>query len=572
MTSFEQPEASLLVEHLLPSLLGLYHAPTLDYGERNGFFGELCTTLERLHTRLTVISSPPQDLRRDPQYPWIWRYVSHFRVGRERHAVQHAKLWAFHWRIGEEEHVELHVSSTNLTLSAFRAQLQAGWRVILPLERRPSRELRRTWGDLIPFLGALGTAAGDVASQRLQSLIALLSRARCPEGITFVASVPGQKGPSRQLARLRATHLHILVPTVGDWNVDTLTDWFADTGIPAKRTCLKWIAGTHPWAAASGWVLTPAAKESIERAGAKLHCLPDDIQLADQHRDGDPRWGHAKLYLLLAGQKRWLLVTSANWSTSAWGAGKLAPRNFEIGVLFRSSWTGFEPHRTSFSPPETTPFCIDRTETEFCGSALVWAEVRWDGEVISILARSTDQVAPIEAVVTFSNGSEGAVTLVDGGALMPWNDLRHPPCVAKCTQGAGVLVVDVVDLRSSTKFAESPLPEVDPTKDQALREAFLLQRYNGPVMDIDSIFGTGNDGKAANGTASEADYSVLAWIQSRAAFKVVDAWRTALDATSDDATREWIYADGRGLQAIFQRRKTHGDRLAADEIAWRLGE
>jgi hypothetical protein len=570
MTSFEQPEASLLVEHLLPSLLGLYHAPTLDYGERNGFFGELCTTLERLHTRLTVISSPPQDPRRDPQYPWIWRYVSHFRVGRERYAIQHAKLWAFHWRIGEEEHLELHVSSTNLTLSAFRMQLQAGWQVILPLEKRPSRELRRTWADIIPFLEALGAAAGEIATQRIQGLVALLSRARCPEGITFVASVPGQKGASRQLAKLQASHLHILVPTVGNWNGQTLSDWFADTGISAKRTCLKWIAAAHPWAATSGWAMTHAAKESIGRAGTKLHCLPDNVQLANQHRDGDPRWSHAKLYLLAAGQKRWLLVTSANWSTSAWGAGKLAPRNFELGVLFRSSWSGLERHRTLFSPPETTPFCVDRSEAEFDLSTLEWAEVKWDGEVISFLARSSDTVSPIGAVVTFSNGSEAAIILVDGEAAMPWNDPRLPPCVAKCAQGTSVLMIDVVDLRASTKFAESPLPEVDPEKDEALREAFLLQRYNGPAVDIDSIFGISKDREPAHGTASGADYSVLAWLQSRAAFKVVDAWRAALDAASDDATREWIYADGYGLLSIFQRRMAHGDRLAAEEIAWRL--
>ena len=128
MTSFDQPDAGLLVEHLLPSLLGASYSLSQDLQERTLFFGELGTALEVLHGRLTIISSPPRSAREDSQYPWLWRYVSRFIVGAKSRAVQHAKLWAFHWKVNDEEHLELHVSSTNLTTSAFKAQLQTARR------------------------------------------------------------------------------------------------------------------------------------------------------------------------------------------------------------------------------------------------------------------------------------------------------------------------------------------------------------------------------------------------------------------------------------------------------------
>jgi len=136
MTSFEQPDPGLLVEHLLPSLLGGSYSLSHELQERTLFFGELGTALEMLHGRLTVISSPPRAAREDSQYPWLWRYVSHFIVGAESRAVQHAKFWAFHWKVNDREYLELHVSSMNLTIAAFKAQMQAGWLVMLPLGER----------------------------------------------------------------------------------------------------------------------------------------------------------------------------------------------------------------------------------------------------------------------------------------------------------------------------------------------------------------------------------------------------------------------------------------------------
>ena len=337
MTSFEQPDAGLLVEHIFPSLLGTSYSLSQEFRERNLFFGELGSALMSLHDRITVISSPPRAAREDSQYPWLWRYVSHFTVGAEGHAVQHAKLWAFHWKVGDKEHLELYVSSTNLTLSAFKSQLQAGWRATVELEERASSSTRKSWGELVPFLQALGASAGSVAAQRLQRLVTLLGRATCPQDVDFVASIPGRRGAAHQLAALQPSEIHVLCPTIGDWNAGTLAAWCADVGITPKRVRLKWISEAHPWATTPGWALSKSSFDILNSSGVMLDCVPKEARLTEKHREGDERWSHGKLYLLRNRRKRMLLVTSANWSASAWGAGRVPPRNFELGVAFESN-------------------------------------------------------------------------------------------------------------------------------------------------------------------------------------------------------------------------------------------
>lgn len=568
MTSFEQPDASLLVEHLLPSLLGARHSLSQELQERNLFFGELGTALETLRGRLTVISSPPRGAREDSQYPWLWRYLNHFNVGSEARAVQHAKLWAFHWKIDDEEALELHVSSTNLTSSAFKSQLQAGWQVMLPLGERASQSTRRTWGGLAQFLEALGASAGAVASTRLLRLVTLLGRVECPADVKFVASVPGQKSAARQLAEFEPSEIHVLTPTIGEWNERTLAAWSADVGVALKKVHLKWISEAHPWAATSGWALSKAASKNLQSSGVQLDCLPKEVRFSEEHRDGDQRWSHAKLYLLRSRRRRLLLVTSANWSAAAWGAGRTAPRNFELGVVIESEWTDLEALREQFDPPETAPFCVDRIEDEERMSALEWAEASWDGRRITLRARSTDSVAPINVIVTFTGRTQESLPLVNGQASMPWNDAERTPLAARFVQGVAVMEVDVLDIRPPSEFARTPLPEVDPAEEKALREAFLLQRYGGPAVETEP---RGGEGRKVAGSARAGDYGVQAWIEARAAFSVVDKWRAALDeAASDFPRREQVRNDGEALRALFARREGPGPSLVAEELAWRL--
>jgi hypothetical protein len=322
-----------------------------------------------------------------------------------------------------------------------------------------------------------------------------------------------------------------------------------------------------------GWALSTAALETLESNGVQLECLPIEARFTEQHRDADLRWSHAKLYLLRSRRKRRLLLTSANWSFAAWGAGKDSPRNFELGVLFEPEWTELETLGEPFDPPDIRPFCVDRTDEEDNESALGWAEASWNGKRILLRARSTNLDTPITALVTFTGSSEDGISLVDGAAVLSWKDPEHTPLTARFTQGSEMLAVDVLDLRRPTEFAETPLPEVDPAVAKALREAFLLQRYGGPVVDPETIPGLGGADRPPAAGAPATDYSVQAWLDARTAFNVVDQWRAALAEAAGDPVRvERVRLDGEELHSLYARRKGPAAGLVVEELSWRLDE
>lgn len=571
MTSFEQPDAGLLVEHLLPSLLGTSHSLSHNLQERTLFFGELGTALEALHDRITVISSPPREARGASQYPWLWRYVNHFIVGAESRAVQHAKLWAFHWKVDDEEILELHVSSTNLTASAFKAQVQAGWQVKLSLGTRTTASTRKSWGELVPFLEALGASAGSAATKRIQRLVKLLGRVGCPDGVTFIASIPGGKSAARQLKRFEVSEIHVLAPTIGEWDEGTLSAWGGDIGVALRKIHLMWISTKHPWAESAGWALSTKASKTLEANGVQVECLPNEARFTKQHTDSDQRWSHAKLYLLRSRRKFRLLVTSANWSVSAWGAGKLRPRNFELGVLFESAWTDLEAIGEPFDPPDTFPFCVDRVEEEGQSSSLEWAEATWDGSRIELRARSADPTTPITTTISLSDGLERDHPLVGDVAAVPWKDPERTPFSARFKQGRALLEVDIIDLRLPADFARTPLPEVDPDLAEVLREAFLLQRYGGLGVDSESIQDLSGERRPLAVVAPATDYSVQAWTDARAAFNVVDQWCAALhEAKAEPMLLERVRLDGQRLRALYARREGPAACLVVEEFDWRI--
>ena len=570
MTSFEQPDAGLLVEHLLPSLLGMSYSLSQEVQEQTLFFGELGTALEALHGKITVISTPPRGTREDSQYPWLWRYVGHFTVGAVSREVQHAKLWAFHWTVDDDEFLELHVSSTNLTMSAVKGQIQAGWQKTLQLKSRPHASIRKSWGELMPFLEALGISAGSVASSRVQRLIALLDRVECPADVTFIASIPGGRSAASQLKQFKTSEVHVMTPTIGDWNNRTLKNWSNDVGIAIKQVRLKWISTQHPWAESAGWTLSAKAKTVLETHGVNVECLPNGARFTKQHLEADARWSHAKLYLLRSKKKRRLLVTSANWSASAWGAGNTAPRNFELGVVFESTWSDLETIAQKFEPPNTVPFCVERTEADEDSSSLEWAEATWDGKHIVLRARSKNATAQIIAVIGFSSGFEQEHALAGDVASVSWDEAERTPLIVIFKQGDDILEVDVIDLRLAKEFAKTPLPEVDPTLAATLREAFLLQRYGGPAVDIDAI-STLRGKRLPSVVTPVADYSVHEWNEARAAFHIVDQWSAALDkAKVDPMLLERVRLDGHELRTLYARREGPAASLVAEELGWRI--
>jgi hypothetical protein len=574
MTSFERPEDELLVEYFLPSLLNT--GPTLSQNihERNLFFGELGSALQRLRSRITVISSISRGERSQQKYPWLWRYVDHFTVGSKVKEIQHAKLWAFHWKSKEGEMLELHISSTNLTSSALRNQLQAGWRVILPLERGASISKRQTWGALIPFLGSLGSSAGTVAASRIQRLIALLGRTECPDGVTIIASVPGKSSAAKQLAKFAPSEIHVFTPTIGEWNTRTLDAWCRDIGLGCAKNKihLKWIPEDHPWASRSGWSLSSSSAETLVNEGIKFDCLPNEIGFMKHHGGDDLRWSHAKLYLFRCYRKWRLMVTSANWSASAWGAGHISPRNFELGVIFETKWKDFSDLVQPFNPPSTAPFCIDIVNDEEHNLKIEWAEARWDGRSIELHARTSNHTLPIAVKIKFHGGEERCIVLSKGMAVFQWIYSDRPPVSANFEQEDEVIQVDILDLRPPSEFAKTPLPEVDPDVEEDLRNAFLLQQYGG-CSDPELVIGNMHIGGYLAASVPNSDYSVKAWIEIRAAFLVLDNWSEALKETEDESQqREQVLFDGKCLKDIFSRILNAGDKIILDEIDWRLRE
>jgi hypothetical protein len=140
-----------------------------------------------------------------------------------------------HWTPTDEpDHLEIVVSSANLTKAAFQGQLQGAWRAYIEMQPRASEARVAGWGVLRDFLRALASSSGHPT--RLDAFVALLSRAECPAGVTFVASVPGKhsKQALRRtpwgavgLTRIAApgpgtVSVSVLAPYVGAWSADSL--------------------------------------------------------------------------------------------------------------------------------------------------------------------------------------------------------------------------------------------------------------------------------------------------------------------------------------------------------------
>jgi len=205
----------------------------------------------------------------------------------------------------------------------------------------------------------------------------------------------------------------------------------------------------------------------------------------------------------------------------------------------------------------------------------VWAEASWDGTGISLQARSTDLITPITAVITITTSSLEKLPLVNGSAVVPWQDSKRTPLTARFTQGAETLEVDILDLRAPGQFDKTPMPEVDPEIAIALREAFLLQRYGGPAVDADSIPGLGGEQRSPDIGTPRTDYSVQAWVDARNGFDVVDQWRKALnEAESEVSTRPEhrarILQDGNELRDLYARHESAAVGLVAEEFSWRI--
>lgn len=648
-TTYDRPDERLLVEHLLPLLLKLSREPDGAGVERQFFLLELDRRLKQLHDKIVVISSTVReeavdaDTENGGTYGWIWRSIRHLTVGSQRKAVQHAKLWLLHWGAADgdgQEQLEIVVSSSNLTMSAFKGQLQAGWRACLPLHSQRSEPRLRGWGMLPNFLAELANSAGD--GDRLAGFAELLARADCPDGVSFVACVPGTH--SRQVLRRtpwgsaglgavapagRGTvGVSILSPYVGSWRADGLRRWTAAFDGAPDRIDLVWIDKHHPWARLGRWLLPKATHSALVEAGATLRQFrhesddPDGSdRFHDDHRHTDDRWSHAKVYGLRRGNSRRLLVTSANFSTAAWGSegpnGDLTIENFELGVCLDGYAWPFED-LDAFDNPEDAATVSQQPSRG--SAAITWAQADWDGKHVKIDCRC-ESAASLEGEIR--SGKEWTPIAkwnvqADGrlrSAKVSWRDAETTPSTVRLTCGAETVCVDVFDLRPSPEREQSVPPEVDADLAEEMRDALLFEQYEGRAApdfddgksddessavsdDVDENTGddsedvTSEDAAAVGGELEEPggavgrndSYAVPAFVLARRYLTVVDNWADRVGRVAGKTAaafeREWLRRDGELLVDAFGRQakrdekagpaRAIGARLAAEELSLRL--
>jgi hypothetical protein len=616
-TTYDRPDERLLAEHLLPSLLRLGHEPDGEGIERQYFLLELNRRLRQLHDRIVVISSNTQEESSDLEQPesgtygWIWRYIRQATVGRDRKAVQHAKLWLLHWGSVENdsEYLEVVISSTNLTRAAFRTQLQAAWRVCIELQPKASSQRLQRWGILPHFVEALFRSAGE--STHFERYRDLLARAVCPGGISFVASVPGShsKQSLRKLAWGAAglgtvaplgrgpVRAEVLCPFVGSWTESSLDRWCAKFGGSPRHLSLIWIDKEHPWARERHWLLPVPAYRSLKQAGSSLRYLPHpngvdkaDFRFHEEQRPADDRWSHAKLYLLRRGTSRRLLLTSANFSEAAWGIeksdGELTIENFELGVCIEQASWPFE-HLAGF-PSDVTPATV-LVVPSFRIPNISWARANWNGKKVSVSLRCE----PTKTVKGEVIGNGKRVSIASGldatrahfrSINVSWMDSRKPPSWVRLICEGQRMDVAVFDERKTLESENIDPKELGEGINQQMQDDLLFEQYGGNIAVEEDGVVNGDvsvaDGKDGRQPPRPDSYEVPSFVAARTHLQVVDTWvhRTECAAKSKTAEfeRNLLWHDGVLLTEAFRRRSKRdgsngiGARIAADELALRL--
>ncbi|MBB5045953.1 hypothetical protein HNR60_000688 [Rhodopseudomonas rhenobacensis] len=623
-TTYDRADERLLVEHALPLFLKLGHEPGGEGAERHYFLIELDCRLRQMHDRIVVISSNTRDEPADEEvvdsaYQWIWRSIRHLTVGSRGRAVQHAKLWLLHWRSPTgTEYLEIVVSSANLTLAALRGQLQAAWRTLIELRAQSSGARRAGWGILTDFVVELASSAGDPHS--LDHFVELLGRSDCPEGVSFVASVPGSHSRAdlrhtpwgaAGLAKITPagngpTSVSIMAPYVGSWNSDALDQWCSSFGGMPKKLRLVCIGKDHPWQ--RHWLLPAASLSALLKSGASLIRLRRDPAAQhrsdafhERHRKEDDRWSHAKLYHFRRGNSRRLLVTSANFSMAAWGKsdhGALTIENFELGVCIEQAEWPFE-HLERFGDANDIATVANLATRST--PTITWAQAAWDGRQIKVECRCR---APSELSGELCTGTE--TTRFAGWArLDTTNDLYRAnipyaaewlsPFVIGLACNDERLRIPIFDERQLAEREITLLPEVDEALMQSLRDQLLFEEYGGGIapddQDLDPLGGDivdqlpiDEDDIEATGAGPSDSYAVPAFVIARRHLAVVDSWSGAVRELSkrqeEDFRRVHLRRDGELLvNALLRQAERDGTSgktcalgagLAAEEMQIRL--
>jgi hypothetical protein len=620
-TTYDRADERFLAEHLLPYFLKIGREPESEGVERQCFLLELSRRLTQLHGRLVVVSSMVREEPRDEledvdeAYRWIWRSIQQRFVGRGGRAVQHAKLWLLHWGTVDNsglEYLEIVISSSNLTRTAFMGQIQAAWRACIELHPQRSEARLNRWGLLPDFLRELGNSAGG--PDLLEPFVALLARSNCPNGVTFVASVPGTHSSKvlrqtpwgvsglRKITRFArgAVWVSILCPFVGSWDSAALARWCEAFECAPDRLEVVWIDKDHPWARDCRWLLTRATVRTFVEARTRLLRLRHEpvgdewaTPFHEEHRFADQRWSHAKAYSFRHGNSRRLLVTSANFSPAAWGRhtenGDLAIENFELGVCVDQDTWPFEGLR-SFARQQDVA-TIHQLPSR--GTSLItWAQAAWDGKKVDVTCSCK---SPETLAGKITNGTQRtpisrwsahpATHLCS--AQVPWKDSKRPPLLVYLTCEQDSVNVTVFDQRPLGDREDYLPPEVDEDVAQTMLDQLLFEQYGGRIADEDAVKSKemNDDPPEGNGgNESRDDYDVPAFVLARRHLGVVDNWAKRVEKAADlrvgEFERQVLRRDGQQLAEAFKRQVIRdgekaagcaiGARLAAEELELRL--
>jgi hypothetical protein len=587
-TTYDPPDATLLVEDLLPLCFKMNRESSSDDVENRFFLADLESELQRRRGNLAIFASAAF-LGAESQH-WIWSHVTRHFVGARGPVVQHAKLVMLQ-RVDETgiEYLEIGVSSMNLTRSALRDQVQAGFRLRVVLSPKPSERNLRRWGMLVPFLQELGSHSGPQGVAAVAPWLNRLARCQCPEDTPFIASVPGRHHGTQWGVRALGAALHlptrgevdIFVPTVGAWTTQQILAWVKIVGTRPNRVGLAWVPRGHPWA--KHWTLPSKAVVPIEKSGVVLLALSNGHnderrRLHPRFSSLDMRWPHAKVYWFERGSTSRVLITSANWSPSAWGVvnGKdmLTLKNFELGVLIRAAKRPFRALRKMTSIPATV--MVEREEAE----AVPWAHAAFDGRRLTINILK-DQTPPRKILVVDADNSHQSLQVAwrqaDGFLRAVARRTRQsgPSSIIIMLQGRKHWIA-VQDLRGAVAALDHPLsrpPGMTDGELKRMRAALLEERYGGQLVENSPPF---NDGEKRPSIAVSGAYGLWFLEEARRLLSIVDAWASVVVRTHMPEMRETIARDGRELVRLWKEEgvasltRREILKIACDELQARL--
>ena len=552
LTTFDTADTKLLVDDLLPEWLGVNRRISEDNDENKYFLIELDNVLKSIDNAVIISSVKLQE--HNQPYPWLWgkdRFIP-IRVGKYGEAVQHAKLWMFHREHqdddGKFETLETCISSANLTRSGFKDQMQAVWRCVIRLNIRESKKNLDSWGILPEFITELGNSSGKL--KELKPFIDILRQAECPQNVSFVASVPGTHQSNSKWGRygLKGVmpksnsgipKVTVLCPSIGTWDNVHLTSWCKLAGCKTNNFTLGWISKDTAekysgWK--DNWILPQKTVTTLNNVTCNISEIlshKDESsptpKIHDEHSPKDKRWLHAKLYGFACGKQYRVLITSANFSPSAWGHynknnNSIYIDNFELGVVIDANISDVYESGGALEPDNIH---VSKITNERSNS--VWADATWGGDEISLLYRLDDMMYDVSICSVKKDGSI-YVTSVNlklvkrGESKIKWPIKNGIPIDIELSlkDQFEAIFIPILDLRNSINQNNLLcLTEKINDKDaQEIQDSLLFDKY-GVVLPGRH---RGKKGVGNGSISSSADYKTE-WLKAcRKWTGVVDSW------------------------------------------------